>query len=66
MSEEKDDFLREIDELLGDVDGGSAPLDTPIANGSKLGEDIDLELADSLQVLSAQDNQKHQAIPKAG
>lgn len=66
MSEEKDDFLREIDELLGEIGEDSTPLGTSIANGSTLGKDmgnIDLEPAGTLQVLSAQHNQ---AVPKAG
>ncbi len=67
MSEEKDDFLREIDELLGDIDEDPIPSGSSIANGSAGGKgmgDIDVELADTLNVLSAHDNQ--QTTPKTG
>lgn len=65
---EKDDFLREIDELLGSVDEDSAPPSETLANGSTGGKDagsIDLELADTLEGLSTEDNH-HQATPKTG
>ncbi len=62
MSEEKDDFLREIDELLGDIDDDSTPISPPLANGSTHGkavEEVDSELADTLKVLSAQAQSNH-------
>ena len=66
MSEEKDDFLREIEELLGDSDEDHTPPGTALANGSTGGKgDIDLELTDTLKGLSTQDNH-HQATPKTG
>lgn len=64
MNEEKDDFLREIDELLGDVEGDSTPLSPSMANGSTgdkhLG-DVDLELEDTLKVLSVGNDQQQTA-----
>jgi len=65
MSEEKDDFLREIDELLGDIDEEPISHDTPLANGSAVGKDIDYELKDTLNGLSLQENDK-KAAPKTG
>ena len=61
MSEEKDDFLREIDELLGDVDEDPLPYDSSAANGSI----PDLELADRLN-LTTQDDPTEQPAPKTG
>ena len=69
MSEEKDDFLREIDELLGDIDEDPTPVSPSLANGTAHGkpvEDIDSELADTLKVLSAQSNHHLQPSPKTG
>jgi hypothetical protein len=68
MNDEKDDFLREIDELLGDVDEDPTPVGTLMANGSTPAEnvkDIDLELAATLNGLSTQENHQ-QAAPKPG
>lgn len=68
MSEVKDDFLREIDELLGDVDDGATSFDIPIPNGSTQNKDmggVDSELADTINVLSVQDNHS-QGVPKTG
>lgn len=68
MNEEKDDFLREIDELLGGIEDEPGPLNVPLANGStqdKGMEDFDPDLEDTLRVLSVQENY-HQATPKTG
>ena len=68
MNEEKDEFLREIDELLGDVDD-EAPLPTHSkVNGSCAEEEtrsIDLELANSLGSLTVQSTNS-QSRPKTG
>ena len=61
---EKDEFLREIDELLGDSGDESTPPNHSIANGVSLGKevgDIDLELASTLDTLTTQ-----QPTPKTG
>lgn len=65
MSEVKDDFLREIDELLGDIDDGATSFDIPIPNGSTQNKDMGSELADTINVLSVQDNHS-QGVPKTG
>lgn len=54
---EKDDFLREIDELLGDIEDESPPPDHSIVNGSSTQDtgdtdDPDLKLANSLNSIS--------------
>ncbi len=68
MSEEKDDFLREIDELLGDVDDDLTLPDHSLENGSvqtkELGE-FDLESENSLNTLSIENNHL-QPTPKTG
>ena len=67
LSEEKDDFLREIDELLGDVDEDPLP---SLANGSAGGKEMgDIDLADTLDHLSVgagKSNGDSQAPPRTG
>lgn len=65
MNEEKDDFLREIDELLGDIDDDPTPVSPSLVNGKAV-EDIDSELADTIKVLSVQSNHHVQPPPKTG
>lgn len=68
MTEEKDDFLREIDELLGDIEDDPNSTITPLANGSthdKAMGDVDPELEETFKVLSVHSNHL-QAAPKTG
>ena len=68
MSEEKDDFLREIDELLGDIEDEPTSLSTPLANGSTHDSavgDLDQELEDTFKDLTVESNH-HEPPPKTG
>lgn len=59
MAEEKDDFLREIDELLGDLDDGPTEAGASITNGSTTDKDktdIGSELPETLDLLSLRSN----------
>ena len=67
MTEEKDDFLREIDELLGGIEDEPASSSVSLANGSsrEAMEDVDPELEETFKVLSVESN-NHVAVPKSG
>lgn len=67
MTEEKDDFLREIDELLGGIEDEPASSSVSLANGSsrEAMEDVDQELEETFKVLSVESNH-HEAVPKSG
>lgn len=69
MSEEKDEFLREIDELLGEDSEDPMPFGATVdtlANVSTPGQNgTDLEVAGTLKGLSVQSNHQ-EALPKTG